>query len=114
LSLRGFLLLLNGRNVHQRKKVQDDSDAQKQSSDAHESNERKRMVPKQAERLDNQANHNKNSGQAQPGMNRVDLIFHHCTGFQYFTWSRSFTLWMESWHPDDMQESLLLLMSAIV
>src|SRR6478672_12445351 len=71
------------------------------------------MVPKKTDRLHQQSQSDKTSREAQFRVER-GLSQHHCTGFQYFTWSSCFTLWMVSWHPEDVQESLLLLISAIV
>src|ERR1041385_5784294 len=101
-------------DAHEGKQIQHDPACHKKPSQRYKSNERQRMVPKKTERLHQQSQGDKTSGEAQSGVDRVGLSQHHCTGFQNFTWFSSFTLWMVSWHPEVKQESLLLLISAIV
>src|ERR1700743_1426308 len=107
------LLRFSNRNIGQGNQVQNNPDSQKQASCRGKGNKRQWMVPEQADRLYHQPENNKLAGNTKLRMERICFVAHYCTG-QNLTLSKLSTLWIVSWHPDVRQETLLLLISAMV
>src|SRR5947209_2805423 len=84
------------------------------AANGNKQNERERVVPEQARSLHQEPGDNQRSCLPQSSCHPGTLDFSHGCGLQYFKWSACAMLCTFSWQPEDVHESLLLLMSIMI